>query len=588
MALVATEMLSGRDALDGDDLVQLGFATGNPEVRPTPRTRGARIPDALELVFARALAVHPEQRYANAGEFLEAVTAVAIELSPTSPGRPTVPSNPGFGGASLVQPMDRTVLDTRVNAPTVRADLGAVAALTARSNPPPTLSQPGFQQGPVRQSLASAPGAFGPPERNSFEASADSSMASRTARAGTVSVPVPIAPPAPKKGGWFTALLALFVLVGAATAVYAVSGLRGSDETKQALLKVAEGAKNVAETAKIAAEQLKAQNTGATSQGSAQHNNGLHNADVGNAQAGSNVLGAAPSGSAVVDGSSGSASAGATGKPTTQCPPQMLAIASTEFTLGSDAAADPEDSHPAHGVSLSGYCIDQKEVTTAQYRQCVAKGRCSKPAPDVNWKAITANERKAYDGLCTFAGGARGLHPVNCVTWAQAAAYCSAQGARLPTEAEWEYAARGKSARLYPWGDDEPTSKHLNACGKECVAWSSSKSLGLTLLYPQSDGFANLAPVGSFPLGRSSFGLDDMAGNAAEWVSDRYGAYPARGSSDEALDNPQGPDTGERRVVRGGSYTSGYASHYRSLVRNSELETSVRADLGFRCAKSTP
>lgn len=550
MALVATEMLSGRDALDGDDLVQLGFATGNPEVRPTPRTRGARIPDALEAVFARALAVHPEQRYASAGEFLEGLLAASADSfgnpRPTAPSYPgAVPPSSGFG-----QALDRTVLDTRVNAATVRADLGAVAALNALSKP--TLSQPGA----VRPSLPSAPGAFGPGERSSSEA--------YDRRAGTVSVPVPVThEPPKKKGGWFTPLLALLVLVGGATAVYAVSGLRGSDETKQALLKVAEGAKNVAETAKSAAEKLQA-------------------------PAPSNPNAAASALNANDTQGAASASSAAAAPSAPKCPTGMLAIAAAEFTLGSDAAADPEDTHPAHAVSLDAYCIDQKEVTTASYRSCVAKGRCAKPAADVAWPGITAAQKKAYDGLCTFAGKARGNQPINCVSWAQASAYCEAQNGRLPTEAEWEYAARGKSAGLYPWGDEEPTSKHLNACGKECVAWSTSKALGLMQLYPQSDGFPNLAPVGSFALGRSSFGLDDMAGNAAEWVFDRYGPYPTRGTSDDPVRNPEGLSSGERRSVRGASYTGGYASHYRALVRGSELESSVRADLGFRCAKAAP
>jgi formylglycine-generating enzyme required for sulfatase activity len=261
----------------------------------------------------------------------------------------------------------------------------------------------------------------------------------------------------------------------------------------------------------------------------------------------------------------------------------MISIAAAEFPMGSDAAADAEDSHPAHQVTLHGYCIDRTEVTTERYRACVAKGHCSVPNPNVAWPKIRELERKAYKGLCNYPGKARGNQPINCVTWVQASAYCKAQNARLPTEAEWEYAARGPQARLYPWGDEEPTAKHLNACGKECVTWSTSKSLGLTTLYPQGDGFAVLAPVGRFALGRSSFGLDDMAGNAAEWVSDFYGPY-----TKESLSNPEGPAAGERHVVRGASFTGGYASHYRALMRGSEAPATVRADLGFRCAQALP
>jgi formylglycine-generating enzyme required for sulfatase activity len=195
-----------------------------------------------------------------------------------------------------------------------------------------------------------------------------------------------------------------------------------------------------------------------------------------------------------------------------------------------------------------------------------------------------------YSTLCNRAASDKQDHPINCVSWEMADLYCQAQGKRLPTEAEWEYAARGPDGRTYPWGDDEPTAKHLNACGSECAAWGQDNRLTLTPLYAADDGYPATAPVGSFPAGRSRFGLYDVTGNVWEWVADWYADYPAHNSAKPSAARPEtdpiGPASGERRVIRGGAWNGSYASWLRPSFRYAQDPAALSHGIGFRCALS--
>src|SRR5205085_1228368 len=165
------------------------------------------------------------------------------------------------------------------------------------------------------------------------------------------------------------------------------------------------------------------------------------------------------------------------------------------------------------------------EVSTDAYRACSDRGDCKRAGTTNKWEGISAKESKTYDPLCNIADTARGSHPINCVEWTMADRFCKAEGKRLPSEAEWEYSARGSDGRKFPWGDTAPTAKHLNACGNECVLWGKKHGASLEAMFNDADPFATTAPVGSFPAGASRWGVEDIVGNVWEWVADYYAPY---------------------------------------------------------------
>ncbi len=247
----------------------------------------------------------------------------------------------------------------------------------------------------------------------------------------------------------------------------------------------------------------------------------------------------------------------------------MVYVPSGEFTMGSsqaqldtaaslceqypdgwnkcDQAQIVEDEAPPHTVTLDGFWIDRAEVTNAQYELCVQAGAC-RPS------RLAGNP--AYN---------RADYPAAGIPWQQAANYCAWAGGRLPTEAEWEYAARGASGALYPWGDSfDCQGGNFGDDDTDC-----------------DDGYPEPAPVGSFPAGVSWCGALDMAGNVWEWVSDTYGAYPV---ADQA--NPTGPASGDQRILRGGSW--GYGPPFvRSAYRYPVPPGADYLAVGLRCAAST-
>ncbi|MDP1715028.1 MAG: SUMF1/EgtB/PvdO family nonheme iron enzyme [Anaerolineales bacterium] len=232
-------------------------------------------------------------------------------------------------------------------------------------------------------------------------------------------------------------------------------------------------------------------------------------------------------------------------------------------TSGWDCSKDSFiDGEPAHTVYLDAYDIDKYEVSNAAYRACVEAGECS--PPDDNWTPIPNSYygNSAYDD-----------YPVH-VDWNMAKAFCEWRGARLPTEAEWEKAARGSNGSVYPWGNAFDVTK-LNFCDKQC-RWANNN-------INYNDGFAESAPVDSYPNGVSQYGIYNMAGNVYEWVNDWYSEtyYQSSPSS-----NPLGPNTGEFRVLRGGSWSSRSDTYFRSTFRNMNPPTSEGRDDGFRCARS--
>jgi formylglycine-generating enzyme required for sulfatase activity len=227
----------------------------------------------------------------------------------------------------------------------------------------------------------------------------------------------------------------------------------------------------------------------------------------------------------------------------------MVLVPEGEFVMGSDNG-EPNES-PSHIVYLDAYYIDKYEVTNALYRACIHAGAC-KPSIDTgtpwSFEYGTSYSYRSY--------------PFLTENWNQAKTYCEWRGAQLPTEAQWEKAARGTDGRSYPWGDELDCSKaNFNGCD----------------VYGTTE-------VGSYKNGKSPYGLYDMAGNAREWVADWY-------SEDYYLNspfsNPLGPESGDELVLRGGSITD-KGNDVRSTYRfNSKLTNPAYSyDIGFRCART--
>lgn len=222
------------------------------------------------------------------------------------------------------------------------------------------------------------------------------------------------------------------------------------------------------------------------------------------------------------------------------------------FTMGNAPGAGNLDEVPAHRPRLAAFHIDRTEVTNVAYARCVAADTCAAPSK------LGSKTRARYHGEAAFAG-----HPVVHVSWQQAASYCRWVGGRLPTEAEWEKAARGaKDARRYPWGDDKPTCRTANFAGARGCGGDTDR--------------ADARPAGATP-----YGALNMAGNVWEWVSDWYDPTYYRRSPAR---DPQGPSWGAFKVMRGGCFDTG-AEGLRASCRNRDFPTAQKPNVGFRCAR---
>lgn len=213
----------------------------------------------------------------------------------------------------------------------------------------------------------------------------------------------------------------------------------------------------------------------------------------------------------------------------------MVSIPAGIFLMGSPVGASPEE-QPMHEVIVAGFDLDRTEVTVRAYKACLASGACPKPHQG--------------NPFCNDPGDeSRADHPINCIDWAAAEAYCKSVGKRLPTEREWEYAARGGAEqRRYSWGAEDPTPErscylHVGTC-----------------------------KVGSFAPG--AFGLHDVSGNVWEWTSSWYGNYPHE------------PKEGRYKIYRGGSWSRRFPKWLQNGLRNRYLPEEWSASVGVRCARS--
>jgi formylglycine-generating enzyme required for sulfatase activity/tRNA A-37 threonylcarbamoyl transferase component Bud32 len=270
-----------------------------------------------------------------------------------------------------------------------------------------------------------------------------------------------------------------------------------------------------------------------------------------------------------------SVSASATEK--IDCPAGMVLARGGNMFMGTKDG-DNEDAKPPHKVRVASFCMDKTEVTAGAYQACTEAGNCLKAPQDVDWPDITRKEKLKYSPLCNARRG-RDQHPINCVDWSMADNYCKVQKKRLPTEAEWEYAARGSSQRTFPWGDDPPGPDRLNACGIECQRWMLENIGPSQVMFKGDDKFAATAPVGSFPAGATQSGIVDLAGNVWEWTADWFGPYTA-----DPQEEPKGPEKGTERVIRGGAFNGWVVDWAKPSYRYKTDPNTYNHAIGFRCA----
>ncbi|MCB9701180.1 MAG: SUMF1/EgtB/PvdO family nonheme iron enzyme [Myxococcales bacterium] len=239
----------------------------------------------------------------------------------------------------------------------------------------------------------------------------------------------------------------------------------------------------------------------------------------------------------------------------------------TDATTGPCTAAEL----PLREVTLGGFWIDRTEVTKGAYRECIEAGACTPPPRwDAEW----------YRGDGVFAPAADDM-PAASVQWTQAAAFCAWAGKRLPTEAEWEKAARGVDGRRYPWGAAAPTCAHANFEPWDPVASAPAPC-------PYRETYGSLTPVGMFcSVGASVYGLCDVAGNVSEWTAD---GFDRRGYGDLPETDPRRA-AGDRVVRRGASWTSftispiGYSLRLSRRLSGGQATPSQTLEVGLRCAR---
>jgi len=231
---------------------------------------------------------------------------------------------------------------------------------------------------------------------------------------------------------------------------------------------------------------------------------------------------------------------------------EIILVPEGEFLMGSDPAHDPwfwGAEQPEHMVILNAFWIYRTEVTQAMYNICADFHACPVPEKINNPIAQQYGDPRFYD------------YPVVMVSWTGALSYCQWAGGRLPTEAEWEKAARGMDGRLFPWGNDADATNRANVTTSSPVK------------------------VGSFPEGASPYGVLDMAGNVLEWVNDffapEYYSY-------SPLDNPLGPASGSRKVIRGGAWNQPDITGLRTVARASLKPQETNNSVGFRCTIDEP
>lgn len=552
LALIFVELVSGRKALEGDDPTELYIIAADPSLRPTPKSRGADVPEAVERVIEKALSVEPKHRFTDAGAFWDALVAAlgqdVVSKTGGSAAKAAAAVTPQAG--SRMDPAD-SMLSTAEFAEKKQLDVSSDGApgntenpALSMTEPATTLAKPGATMPAAKLNTATRdpmaetplgerlpqPAIVKPePPKEPAQHAAAKDPAEKTAGVDTTSGGKEADKPGRPVWPWL-----LLVLLGAGGALGYTLFTMGSPKDKH--------------PPKTSPSALATTSSKTTTE-----------PPRANASAAASAS-AAPS-----------ASAAAPFVP----PRDMVLVPPGKARIGE--GPDAREVTLSHGVYL-----DAMEVTTAQYRQCTtcpsAKAVVLPPeslpvimsmadaGPDDEGPPDPAQFIEAWTPKCNDVRGA-GDHPINCVSFAAAEAYCTFRNKRLPTEAEWELAARGAAGRNYPWGDDAP------GCNRACFD-RNGKCLDAT------DGISTCL-AGGRPLDRTPEGLFDLGGNVAEWVADGYASPPPAG-----LD-PKGPPSVPLRVVRGGSFLDA-ASHTRATHRTGVAPKTAHVTIGFRCALDAP
>jgi eukaryotic-like serine/threonine-protein kinase len=459
LALILVELVTGGPALEGEDPVQLYVATSDAEHRPTLRTKGVEVTDAVEGVIARALDIDATKRYATAGEFWDALHAV-LDRPKTTSVRPPAISLPTSGETHLPRP-------------------AGVPSIPSAPQVSEIYVEPAQRSGP-----------------------------NNTTGAGTITVL--LREQRKRRLVWLGAL--------AVTGVVVVAAFLGMRE--------AEKQQTTANSAKP------------------------HPSTT-------------PSATASASASSSSSGLALTPPPEVDAGPVaprgMVLVSGGKFLMGSDNGARIEK--PQHFVRITrDFFIDTTEVTVDAYAACLKDKACS----PTRFKSARGHAIATITTCNSSSDPSFARQPINCVTYEQAVAFCKHEGKRLPSEAEWEYAARGADGRTYPWGEGEAHScRYAITGGAEgpCGARKGTYEVATTV-----DG-------------KSPFGLFDMAGNVWEWVADDFYDY----GKDEVVD-PILPPRTAKGVIRGGSWD--YSAAAAKTYSRMSLERAYALNnVGFRCAK---
>jgi serine/threonine-protein kinase len=551
LALIFVELVTGQKALDGDDPTQLYIAAADPTLRPTARGRGAAVSDAVEVVLSKALSVEPRQRYVDAGELWDALVAAA-GLGGAVSGRST--SSPGKSRAAQLAE-DSELLATGVFAQQAELDVGLTpgalgATMLAEASPPlrspapvvvrttsaeaKTAVEAGRDAAPARpRRLAKDDPMAETPLLARLSPTPDE-IAVATAQASTTT---PAANKAARDDAnegrsrpiwrWILAAVAL----GGGAGAYVLSG---PDKPLHITLQPSARASASSRIDPVRPPP----GPSATA-----------------------IVSAIPMPSATT---APVLSASAAPPVPVPIPDDMTLIGAGTFTFGEGKAA------PNVTISRPFY-LDRTEVTVRAYQECVAKRLCS-PADHV---AMTPEGSEtttvAADFAATWTSRCNVVRkdvngPINCVDFTGAEAFCRSHGRRLPTEAEWELAARGTEGRAYAWGAEAPD------CGRACYDRNGScldRSAGVTTCGP-----------GLHAADRTPEGVFDLGGGVAEWVADGFVTHPAGGV------DPVGDPAALLRVIRGASFLD-TDEKLRATTRTPVAPVTAHVTIGFRCAMDT-